>query len=44
MFDDRMEITNPETLLPVVAKNCGRKQENSYKLSENYKSQIVMRI
>ncbi len=25
MFDDRVEITNPGTLLPVVAKNFGRK-------------------
>lgn len=25
MFDDRIEITNPGTLLPVVAKNFGRK-------------------
>ena len=25
MFDDRVEITNPGTLLPIVAKNFGRK-------------------
>lgn len=25
MFDDRVEVTNPGTLLPVVAKNFGRK-------------------